>query len=107
MRINGGKGDQLMAKRTSRVVWGLAAVLAVLVLARIIVLCSPYGILLRRQEWGFGRADIITSDGFTRGRQRFIRLNECIKLGIVAIRRPLSVSPSGFDPQRHGASLTK
>jgi hypothetical protein len=44
-----------MAKRTNRVAWGLVVVLSTALLAGITVLCSPYVVVLPRQEWGFGQ----------------------------------------------------
>jgi hypothetical protein len=89
----------------NRVAWGLVVLLSTMLLAGIAVLCSPYVVLLPRQEWGFGRADIVTSEGITRDRQRFVIINDCIKLGIVAILIPAQCS--SVDPQRHGAVFLK
>jgi hypothetical protein len=94
------RAEAAMAKRTNRVASGLVVLLSTMLLAGIAVLGSSYVVLLPRQEWGFGRADIVTSEGITRDRQRFVIINECIKLGLVAILIP--AQPSSVDPARHG-----
>jgi hypothetical protein len=52
-----------MAKQTNRVAWGLTVVLAAVMLAGIIVLCSRYVVLLPRQEWGFGWQTLLPVKG--------------------------------------------
>jgi hypothetical protein len=60
LRYNDANGDLTVAKRTNRVGWGLVAVLGIEVLVGIGLLSSHYRclILLRQQEWGFGRTEV-------------------------------------------------